>query len=246
MTRSERERLVEQYLEGSMDFAQEENFFIQVAIDDELRRTLRSYRIVEEAIRKEREVGARGHAGSRRFIAGVLFGAPQLQPLEEILEAEAAEAPANGTVPESGKKRGSNHGKHLVLTIAAAGLVLLGWIGVDRLLDVETRDAGTPGVNAQTWEAAKPQDAVAVPDATPSAGDIQTSGTGQSRATRGESTDDRIAPSDESAETPQSAEQVSSEPNRAPMRLRIDSTLKNPPRQEPVRLPVEIDWGKEK
>ena len=56
MTRSERERLVEQYMEGSMDFAQEENFFIQVAIDEELRRTLKAYRIVEEAIRKEREV----------------------------------------------------------------------------------------------------------------------------------------------------------------------------------------------
>lgn len=73
MTRTERERLVEQYLEGGMTAAEEQEFFIQVALDDELRRTLKAYGIVERAIRMEREVDTVSHAAARRVVAASLL-----------------------------------------------------------------------------------------------------------------------------------------------------------------------------
>lgn len=82
MTRIECERLVERYLEGSMDFAAEQDFFIQVALDDELRRTLKAYRVVEETIRKEREAGEVNHGAARRLVAASLITAPQSQPVQ--------------------------------------------------------------------------------------------------------------------------------------------------------------------
>lgn len=61
MTRGEQERLVERYLDGGMSSVEEEEFFIQVAVDNDLRRTLKAHRIVDSAIRKHRESGHQHH-----------------------------------------------------------------------------------------------------------------------------------------------------------------------------------------
>ncbi|MGE3800138.1 MAG: hypothetical protein AB7H80_03890 [Candidatus Kapaibacterium sp.] len=78
MTRIECERLVERYLEGSLDFAEEENFFIQVALNEELRRTLKAYRIVEETLQKQRILSGANHAATRSIVAAALV--PAFQP----------------------------------------------------------------------------------------------------------------------------------------------------------------------
>ena len=83
MTRIECERLVERYLEGSLDFAEEENFFIQVALDEELRRTLKAYRIVEETLQKQRILSGANHAATRSLVAAALVPAFQPEPQPE-------------------------------------------------------------------------------------------------------------------------------------------------------------------
>ena len=91
MTRIECERLVERYLEGGMDSAAEQDFFIQVALDNELRQTLKAYRIVQDTIRKERELGMSNHVAARQLLAGLLLPSPkpQLHPEEALAREEA-------------------------------------------------------------------------------------------------------------------------------------------------------------
>ena len=54
MTQIEREELVERYLAGEMSQTQESDFFLHVAVDDELQRTLKAFRIMDP-IRGETE-----------------------------------------------------------------------------------------------------------------------------------------------------------------------------------------------
>lgn len=56
MTRSEREQLIRAHLEGTMSSGQEHDFFINVALDAELRSELKAHRTIESALRKDREV----------------------------------------------------------------------------------------------------------------------------------------------------------------------------------------------
>jgi hypothetical protein len=56
MTQIEREELVERYLGGEMNQAQESDFFLNVAVDDELQRTLKAFRIMDQTIVKDREL----------------------------------------------------------------------------------------------------------------------------------------------------------------------------------------------
>lgn len=67
MNRAEQERLVERYLGSAMAAAEEEEFFLNVAVDRELRQTLKAYRIVESALRKHRTrtYAPRGRARAR-------------------------------------------------------------------------------------------------------------------------------------------------------------------------------------
>ncbi len=94
MRREERERLVERYLDGALDHEAEQEFFIQVALDGELRRTLKSYRIVDETIRMERESAVHGHAPARQALAGIL----DLAPVTGATITASAESSASGTL----------------------------------------------------------------------------------------------------------------------------------------------------
>ncbi len=69
MTRSEREAHIQRYLSGAMTSAEEQDFFIQVAVDDDLRLELKAQRTVESAMRKERDALFTSHAGLRERVA---------------------------------------------------------------------------------------------------------------------------------------------------------------------------------
>lgn len=181
MTRTERERLVEQYLEGSMDFAQEENFFIQVALDDELRRTLKSYRIVEEAIRKEREAGSREHAAARYVVAGMLASTPQ--------PAQATTANAGGSALKL-LKRGLT--RRIASAGATVGLVAFGWMAVQQFNETE-KPADNIGIEAEA--PATPQ-TITVPETTQGAKGTAANGSADA-ATRRTVSEQAAAPSSE-------------------------------------------------
>jgi|GEM_PF-2529363 len=75
MTRTEQERLVERYLNSEMSSADEQEFFIQVAVDSNLRQTLKAYRIVESALRKHRDAASSQHAEGRARVIAALQAA---------------------------------------------------------------------------------------------------------------------------------------------------------------------------
>lgn len=72
MNRNEYEHLVEKYLSGAMSPADEQEFFIRVAVDSNLRQTLKAYGIVESALRKHRESMASQHLDSRANLVSLL------------------------------------------------------------------------------------------------------------------------------------------------------------------------------
>ncbi len=98
MNRAEQERLVERYLGSAMAAAEEEEFFLNVAVDRELRHTLKAYRIVESALRKHR---ARTYAPSGRARARLVA----------LLESETvpsgtAGIPGAAAAPQRSRRRG--------------------------------------------------------------------------------------------------------------------------------------------
>jgi len=70
--RAERERLIERYLNGDMTLSEEQDFFIEVASDRELRTELKAYRIVENAVRKDSTASAVSYVALRSHMAAVL------------------------------------------------------------------------------------------------------------------------------------------------------------------------------
>lgn len=76
MTQFEREDLVERYLAGEMAPDQEAEFFLHVAVDDELQRTLKAFRIMDKAISRDRESGAGERSRYREHIMAMLAASP--------------------------------------------------------------------------------------------------------------------------------------------------------------------------
>jgi hypothetical protein len=76
MTRVEREQLISRYLGGDMNTAEEQEFFIRVAVDKELRQDLRAQRTVDSALRKDRDAESTGHTALRMRVASVLAATP--------------------------------------------------------------------------------------------------------------------------------------------------------------------------
>lgn len=76
MTRSEREQHIERYLSGQMNPADEQDFFIQAALDRELRYELKALMTVDSAIRKERDAEPAEHTALRTRVAAMLAAAP--------------------------------------------------------------------------------------------------------------------------------------------------------------------------
>lgn len=72
MTRVEQERLVGNDLRGEMSAVEEQEFFIQVALDSDLRQTLKAFRVVDTAIQKHREAISPNHAESYHRLMAML------------------------------------------------------------------------------------------------------------------------------------------------------------------------------
>jgi len=56
MNQYEQDALVDRYLSGSMNGAEESDFFLKVAVDPELQRTLKSFRVIDRVLDQDRDV----------------------------------------------------------------------------------------------------------------------------------------------------------------------------------------------
>lgn len=72
MTRSEREHLIERYLDGAMSVDQEHDLFIEAATNKELRAELKAYRVIDHALRKDSAVEPAGYSAVRAHMQGLL------------------------------------------------------------------------------------------------------------------------------------------------------------------------------
>ena len=88
MNRIEREELLRRYLEGEMNLQQEHDFFIQIALDKELRHELKAQQTIEKAFRKDGSYDMTGYGSVQTNVAAMLASlpspasaSPALQPL---------------------------------------------------------------------------------------------------------------------------------------------------------------------
>lgn len=126
MTRTEQERLVERYLNGEMNSADEQEFFIQVAVDNNLRQTLKAYRIVDSAIRKHRDAVPSRHAELRSKVVDML-------KVTSVAQAGPASPPpgnsrTTGLPSGSTARTGSAMFRWIVAAVAALGFTIAGFV----------------------------------------------------------------------------------------------------------------------
>lgn len=123
MTRNEYERLVEQYLEGAMSPADEQEFFIRVAVDSNLRQTLKAHRIVESAIRKHRDaISSRQLEVRTRLVS-------MLGPIETHHPGAGSDTITGGSPSETLRPPFSSMTPEFVWSLAAVAAIALA-IGV--------------------------------------------------------------------------------------------------------------------
>lgn len=114
MTRSEREQLIERYLQEKLTPSEEENFFIEAATDKELRFHLKASRIVESTFRKDREAAPTAYNSVREHLAQLLAASKTGQP-----EPSAGE----GGAVSAGKPQASPKPLGWIVTAASIGLL---------------------------------------------------------------------------------------------------------------------------
>ncbi len=83
MTRREQERLVGRYIGGELTGAEEQDFFIQVAVDNDLRQTLKAYQVVDSALHKHRETIPVQHPESRERMVMMLHQSAAAAPAQQ-------------------------------------------------------------------------------------------------------------------------------------------------------------------
>jgi negative regulator of sigma E activity len=138
MTRAERELLIERYLNGEMSSGQEQDFFIQVAVDKELRQELKAYRTVDSAIRKDREAERSEHTALRSRVASMLPLYPAQGDHSPAPSAPPAAAGASGIA-------GSGFGSGTIRWIAATGVAAMLAVGAYLMIDTGSNpDAVAP------------------------------------------------------------------------------------------------------
>ena len=116
MTRIEREELLRRYMHGELNLEQEHEFFIQVALDKELRHELKAQQTIDRAFQKDRVVNTSAYAPIQGKVAAMLAA------------AETSDMP-RGSV---GEKRGLSllrSGKWIALGAAVVG-VSAAWFGL--------------------------------------------------------------------------------------------------------------------
>jgi hypothetical protein len=145
MTRSERERLIDRYLSGEMGSAEEHDFFIQVAVDKEMRQEFKAHRIIESALRKDRYANDLQHSGVRIRIESLLTASP-VPPAARAARRRArlVEQIRQGMPPI----------QWMATAAAIASLIIAGLVFVP-MLNVDT----PPAVPAPTGNLARPDDA---------------------------------------------------------------------------------------
>ena len=72
MTRTEREQMIDRYLQGKLTPAEEQEFFIEAAIDKEMRYDLKASQVVENAIKKDRKMAPTSWGDTRTYLAAML------------------------------------------------------------------------------------------------------------------------------------------------------------------------------
>jgi hypothetical protein len=72
MKRPEREALIDRYLSGEMDPAEEQDFFIRAAVDKELRFELKAQQTIASAIRKDSVLPAEDHLAVHTHVFAML------------------------------------------------------------------------------------------------------------------------------------------------------------------------------
>jgi hypothetical protein len=122
--RLERERLIERYLSGAMSSSEEQDFFIEVAADRELRTELKAYQIVESAVRKDRLADTASYTALRSHMIGLMGGAvPSVDGTGGTSSAApSAAVPVAGTTA-TGAAAGAAAG-----SIALVGSAWLKWL----------------------------------------------------------------------------------------------------------------------
>lgn len=118
MNRAEREILIERYMSAEMSSAEESDFFIQVALDRELRQELKAQRVIESSLRKDLESEPTEHTGMRARVASML-AASSNSPMRAAM-------PMAGPVPRSGptEKKRSRWGLVPLQWMIASGVAL--------------------------------------------------------------------------------------------------------------------------
>ncbi len=97
MTRQQREQLIERYLSGGMNGAAEEEFFLEVAVNRELRQELRAYRLVEQALANESGAITSTHTALRAHV-------------QQLAMLSGSEATVGSEAAQSGSASGSSAG----------------------------------------------------------------------------------------------------------------------------------------
>ncbi|MCB0711564.1 MAG: hypothetical protein KDD67_04450 [Ignavibacteriae bacterium] len=92
MKRTEREQLIERYLEGSLTPVEEQEFFIEVATDREMQYDLKASQVVESAIRKDRELAPNSWSGTRAELTAMLTAAGEVGVKEKVGRGSSSHA----------------------------------------------------------------------------------------------------------------------------------------------------------
>lgn len=118
MTQIEREDLVERYLAGEMNPAQEAEFFLHVAVDDELQRTLKAFRIMDRTIGNEREAAISEQSRYREHIMAMLAVTPAVVSGGGV----AGTAASSGSAGAAGTAAGLGAWKTVLIAIVAGSV----------------------------------------------------------------------------------------------------------------------------
>lgn len=148
MIRADRDRLIERYMNGQMTQAEEEAFFINAAVNPELRQELKAHRLVETAVRKDRDGLTAGHAALRNRVAATLAAATPTPAMETA-------APQAGTLME---RVAGAVATHPAVTAIIAGILAIGTVILQPWESTTgTGAAGKPAPALQAPPATAPQ-----------------------------------------------------------------------------------------
>lgn len=160
MTRLERESMIGRYMCGGMTSAEEQEFFIQVALDPELRLELKAHRTVESAMRKDRDAEPTGHTALRGRIASTLAAHPP-QPSTMAAAGEGTANTVSSLLGGTGMTFGKWAGGAIVLVVAAV------W-GVGLFQEPDVMPAGGTATETRVAMPAQPTDSSFSPTVAPS------------------------------------------------------------------------------